>query len=340
MHNIEENSDGTARFAYANHQSPWHRLGKQMVGLQTVDAMLEAAQADYTVLLTKVAAVDDEGNVIYDIHGKPVLISDSRATVRDNGDGTYNSLATVGTRYEVRQNREVLERAMAVVGASKGEAIIDTCGVLKGGSRFFSTIDLGTLVIDPMGVNDRIARYLVVSTGHDGVWPIRYANTDIRAVCQNTVIMGLRDAERVFTARHTRNVDTAIQDAQEALRISTEWGKQFSSMAEKMLSIPVPQSSGKLDTIINAVFPAQSEETDRQRANRMKINALVRGLYGNEKNAKNYGYNGWSAYNSIVEYLDHFRSDDKTAMAEASMDENSWVTRKKFLTQEVILSLA
>lgn len=340
MHNIEENSSGGHRFAYSNHQSPWHRLGKPMNGLQTIDAMLEAAQADYTVLLTKVAAVDDLGDVIYDVHGKPVLIEDSRATVRDNGDGTYNSLATVGTRYEVRQNREVLERALAVVGASKGEAIIDTCGVLKNGSRFFSTIDLGTLVIDPMGINDKIARYLVVSTGHDGVWPIRYANTDIRAVCQNTVIMGLKDAERVFTARHTRNVDSTIQDAQEALRISTEWGKQFSAMAERMLAIPVPQSSNKLDRVIGAVFPAQSDETDRQRNNRMKVNSLIRGLYGNEKNAKNYGYNGWSVYNSIVEYLDHFRSDDKSAMAEASMDENSWVTRKKFLTQEAVLALA
>lgn len=334
-----EITGGKARFAYADREAPWHRLGKPMKGLQTLDAMLEAAQADYEVVLTKVAAVDDEGNLILDKDGRPVLIEDSRATIRDNGDGTFDSLATVGTRYEVRQNREVMERALAVVGATGGDAVIDTCGVLRGGARFFSTIDLGTLVIDPMGVNDRIARYLVVSTGHDGVWPIRYANTDIRAVCQNTVIMGLHDAERVFTARHTRNVDTAIQDANEALRISVEWARSFQSMAERMLAIPVPLGSSSLDKVIDKVFVPKKDETDRQRKNRDEINQLVRGLYVNERNGKNYGYNGWSIYNSIVEYLDHYRGDDKVAMAQASMDDNSWVTRKKIEAQHAVLAL-
>lgn len=333
-----EITNGQARFAYAG-EIPWHRLGKKMTGLQTLETMLEAAQADYEVILTKVAAVDDEGNFILDKDGKPIIIEDSRATIRNNGDGTYNPLATVGTRYEVRQNKEVMERALAVVGATKGDAVIDTCGVLKGGSRFFSTIDLGTLIIDPMGVNDRIARYLVVSTGHDGIWPIRYANTDIRAVCNNTVIMGLKEAERTFTARHTRNVDTAFQDANEALRISIEWAKQFKATAEEMLTIPVPLGSASLDKVIDKVFPAKKDETDRQRKNRNEINALVRAIYLNERNGKNYGFNGWSIYNSIVEYLDHHRTDDKLALAEASMDDNSWVTRKKLEAQNAVLAL-
>jgi phage/plasmid-like protein (TIGR03299 family) len=338
-HDLEINADGTARFAYADREVPWHRLGTPMKGLQTVDTMLEASGADYEVIITKIASVETDGNFILDKDGKPVMIEDSRATVRDNGDGTYKSLATVGTRYEVRQNREVLERALAVVGASKGDAIIDTCGVLRGGARFFSTIDLGTLVIDPLGVNDKIGRYLVVSTGHDGVWPIRYANTDIRAVCNNTVVLGLQEATRTFTARHTRNVDTAMQDAQTALAISTDWAREFKATAEQMLAIPVPLASARLDKVINGVFFPAKEETDRQRANRQDINALVRGLYTNERNGGKYGYNGWSIYNSIVEYLDHYRDSDKVAMATASMDDNHWVNRKKIEAQMLVLSL-
>ena len=171
------------------------------------------------------------------------------------------------------------------------------------------------------------------------MWPIRYANTDIRAVCNNTVIMGLRNAERMFTARHTRNVDTAIQDANEALRISVEWAKEFQATAERMLAIPVPLGSASLDKVVDKVFPAKKDETDRQRKNRNEINALVRSLYTNERNGKNYGYNGWSIYNSIVEYLDHYRDDDKIAMAQASMDDNSWVTRKKIEAQHAVLAL-
>jgi phage/plasmid-like protein (TIGR03299 family) len=239
----------------------------------------------------------------------------------------------------VRQNREVLERALAVVGASREEAIIDTCGVLKGGARFFATIDLGSLVIDPIGVNDRIARYLVVSHGHDGFWPIRYANTDIRAVCQNTVIMGLKQAERVYTASHTKNADEYLKTAQEALHISTEWAMAFKAQAETMLAIPIPQGSQRLDKVLNTVFPIAKDETDRQRRNREEINGTIRMVLNSTKNAGGVGYNGWAVFNSIVEYLDHHRRGTVDERAIASIDENSWVTRTKIVAQNAVMSL-
>ena len=339
-HDLEMNDKGEARFAYAKGGGiPWHRLGVAMDGLQTVDAMLEAANADYTVKLTRVAAVDEDGNFITDIHGRPIIIDDSRATIRDNGDGTFNGLSTVGTRYVVKQNREVAERALAVVGASEGEAVVDTAGVLSEGRRFFMTLDLGSLVIDPMGVNDRIARYLVVSTGHDGVWPVRYANTDIRAVCANTVRLAVQNAERVFVARHTKNIDSAFDDAREVLRISVDWASNFKKMAEEMLSIKVAKDSGRVDKVLNSVFPVKKDETERQRNNRERQNMIIRAIYDNEKNAGGFGYNGWSLYNAVGEYLDHHREAEIDERAIASLDDNSWVTRTKLDTQRAILSL-
>ena len=337
-HEIEINRDGTARFAYAaGGGAPWHRLGKKVEGLQTAEKMLELAGADFDVILTCVAAVDDDGHVIYNPDGTPLIIPDSRATIRQNPNGTFDPLSTVGTRYEVRQNKEVLERALAVVGASSGDAVMDTVGVLRGGRRFFATIEMGALVIDPKGVNDRIARYLVVSSGHDGVWPIRYANTDVRAVCSNTVALGIRDAERVFTARHTRNVDFALEDAREVLRISTEWSRQFQIVAEKMMMVKAPLGSAKIDAVLNKVFPDDSK-TGRQRKNRDETIGLVKSIYNNPQNAGKVGYNGWALYNAVVEYLDHFRGTSPDERAIASMDEASAVTQKKLVTQAAVLS--
>ena len=332
---------GKANMAYAtggDRKIPWHRLGTPMKGLQTMEAMLEAANADFDVVIAKVAAVDADGNLIRNPDSSIVMIDDSRATVRHNPDGSFQALATVGTRYEVRQNREVLERALAVVGASSGDAVMDTVGVLRDGSRFFATIELDTLFLDPAGVNDKIARYLVVSCGHDGIWPIRYANTDVRAVCNNTVVMGLTSAQRVFTARHTRNVDTVIEDAQRVLEISTAWGKAFSKEAERMLSISIPNNGLKMEKILDKVFPADSGETSRQKKNRDGVQTLVRGLYLNDKNAGKFGFNGWSMYNAIVEYLDHYRSDDPSVGAIAAMDENSYNTQKKIAAHKAVVS--
>jgi phage/plasmid-like protein (TIGR03299 family) len=324
--------------AYADHEVPWHRLGTPMKGLQTAEAMLEAADADFHVAIAGVAAVDVDGQVILAPNGKPLMVEDSRATVRINKDGTYDALSTVGTRYVVQQNLDCINRALDIVN-SRGDAIVDTCGVLKGGREFFASIDLGGLIIDPTGVNDRIERFLLVRNGHDGKTPITYANTSVRAVCKNTVMAGMKSALRVFTARHTRNQDSAINEAKSVLELSTEWAEEFQRTAELMLSINVPDKSRNLDKIINTVFPSQKGETDRQKTNREEIISVVRGLYPSAKNAGGYGYNGWAAYNTIAEYFDHYRDAKPEERAMSSMDPNSWVTKKKHEAQSAILSL-
>jgi phage/plasmid-like protein (TIGR03299 family) len=339
MHNIEQ-QDGNARFAYANHQRPWHRLGVPMEGLQTVEAMLEAAQADFTVRLTRVAAVDIDGNVILNSDGTPVLIEDSRATIRDNGNGSYNGLATVGNRYVVQQNREVLERAMAIVGASTDEAVVDTCGVLHDGKRFFASLDLGSLVIDPAGASDEVARNLLVYSGHDGHTPITYSNTNVRAVCENTVIMGLNSARSTFKAKHTPNVEAAMEDAREVLQISLDWADAFKSTAEDMLGVKLVPGTASTGRFFEMVFPKANGETDRQKQNRDETISLVQAIWDNERNAGKAGYNGWTAYNAVVEYLDHYRDATPTARALTSMEATSWVTKKKIDAQKAVLTFA
>ena len=311
-----------------------------MEGLQTAEAMLEAAYANFDVVTTRVAVCDDNGQPIRNPDGSYVMVPDSRATVRVDMDGTFSGLATVGTRYVVQQNRECLDYALAIVGASSGDAVVDTCGVLHGGREFFSSIDLGALVIDPMGINDKIERYLLVRNGHDGKTAITFANTSIRAVCKNTVLLGLSNARRVFTARHTRNADRAIEQANDVLRISNTWASQFTATANKLLSVPVAPSSRLMDNVLKEVFPESATQTERQRRNRDNVVSLVKAVYLNENNAKNYGYNGWSTVNAIGEYLDHYREASVHERAIASMDTNSWVTRAKLRAQDYLLSQA
>ena len=338
-HRLEITKSGIAKMAYADREIPWHRLGTRMSGLQTAGEMLSASQADFDVVTTAVAAVDANGEFIRNPNGKPVIIDDSRATVRVNLDGSFDGLATVGTRYVVQQNKECLESALAVVGASNGDAVVDTCGVLDGGREFFASIDLGSLIIDPAGINDKIERYLLVRNGHDGKTAITFANTSIRAVCKNTVIAGMMNAQRVFTARHTRNAETAMEEAQEVLKISTAWASSFQAAAKKMISINMPASSKNFSSLIETVFPEKPKETERQRKNREQILSTVRALYDNERNAGGFGYTGWSAYNAIVEYLDHYRDADSDERALASMSTTSIVTQKKNVAQAFILAL-
>jgi len=325
--------DGVASMAYNQYGgTPWHGLGVAVDGQQTAEEMLRTARANYEVELLPVFVMDE--------NGEPQAIPERFATTRINHDGSRQAFEVMKGRYHVVQNDEVLGKALAVVEASEGDAVIETLGVLKEGREFFATIDLGSLVIDPLGASDKIARYLLVHTSHDGTAPISYANTDIRAVCANTVRFGQNRARSIFKARHTPNVEATLDEARQQLEFSLEWAEAFAEQAQELLSIPVPAGSGKIDLVLNALWPVEAADTDRKKRNRDDIVTDIRGRFGNERNAGKVGYNGWGFYNSIVEYLDHGRSGSSTSRAIASMDATSLVTQRKVQAQQAVLALA
>lgn len=333
-HDLERHKkEGSASFVYRKEGGvPWHRLGVAVDGHQPMDVMLKAAYANYDVEIVPVYVVDPR-------NGQLVEVERQFATARINPhDDSYQPLGTVKGRYTVMQNQSTLEHALAVVSAAPGDAVFDTLGVLDEGRQFFATIDLGTLVLDPSGVADEIARYMVVRSSHDGSTALTFANTDIRAVCKNTVIMGERQAVRVFRAKHTPNIEDRLSTAREVLRISSNWAKEFSEMANEMLAIKM--TPGKLDRVLNAVFPVAEATTERKEKNRSETIEVVKALYQGPLNAARVGDNGWAAWNAVVEYFDHYRPGSADERALTSMDDGSWVTRKKITAQRAVMSIA
>ena len=315
-HNLEQYGDGTS-FAYNGAENPWHRLGVKMAGLATAEEMLAAARADYTVTSEPLYVMTDDG---------AVEVSGRRATVRsvaedDNRDPADRVLGVVGDSYGIVQNRDVLNRALAVVNAD-GKAVVDTCGVLGKGERFFAYIDLGHLTIDPDGIDDKVTRGLGVLTSHDGSAAVTYAMSNIRWVCQNTVTAGLNAATRTFRARHTANVESMLVDAQRVLGIADDWDKRFSELANRLLRVNDGGSKGQghdmLSRVEQRLWPVGDEPTRHAETigetRRMELHTLL----DSDTCGKNFGYNGWSVYNAFVEYSDHLRprlNDERRAEA-------------------------
>jgi phage/plasmid-like protein (TIGR03299 family) len=323
--------NGVASFAYnAENGDPWHRLGTPMDGLQTLDEMLHASRADRHVTKFDVYAMTPDGFT---------HLPDAAATFMPSVDGeSWDYLGVVGNEYPVVQNRTSAELALTVVGASKGDAVIDTMGVLYNGKRFFAYIDLGSLVIDPTGVNDRIARGLGVLTDHVGQTSVTLANTNTRWVCNNTVTFGLTTARSVYRCRHTSTVEQQMVEAQAALRISTKWSAEFVKQAEKLLAVPADHDTVNL--VFNTVWPVKDADTPRKEANRSKRSATIHRLYDGPTNAQAVGHNGWAVYNAFGEYLDHYRPASADARARASIALGGKVHDTKIAVADQLLSLA
>jgi hypothetical protein len=91
------------------------------------------------------------------------------------------------------------------------------------------------------------------------------------------------------------------------------------------------------------VFPLPHQPTERQKNNNSDVRSAVREIFYNDRNAKVVGKNGWSMYNSVVEYLDHGRADvseDKRLLATMDPREKSWVNTRKINAQKAVLALA
>jgi phage/plasmid-like protein (TIGR03299 family) len=303
--------------------------------------MLDASFCNYDVFTTNVAAVDAEGNMLYGSDGRPVIIEDSRATIRSNPDGSFRGISTVGTRYVVQQNREVLERAVSVARIMQGlrddDTIrVDACGSIGGGREFFATIHLGTNIIDPSGISDQLDEYLIVRNGHDGKTPITFVNTPIRAVCKNAVLVAVNEAQRRVTARHTKNADEVVNDGMAVAQQWSDLSRKTKQIAERMIQIPVRNN----DTVVATAETILSRGAGKKSRKHLDatVEAIVN-LYSSNRNSAKYGKNGWSLYNSVVEYLDHEREASATDRAETTMDSTSWVSKKKLATAEYVLAL-
>lgn len=329
-------------FSHSERILPWHRLGTALPEGATIEQMLDAASCNYDVFTTNVAAVDADGNMLYDSDGRPVIIADSRATIRSNPDGSFRGISTVGTRYVVQQNREVLERAVSVARIMRGlqdnENIrVDACGSIGDGREFFATIHVGTSIVDPSGVADQLDEYLIVRNGHDGKTPITFVNTPIRAVCKNAVLVAVSESQRKVTARHTKNADFVVSDGMEVARQWSDLSRRTKQIAERMIRINV-NNNDVVATAARSILSRGGGEKSKKHLD-ATVESIVN-LYASNRNSAKYGTNGWSLYNSVVEYLDHEREADVRDRAETTMDSTSWVSKKKLATAEYVLALS
>ena len=186
--------------------APWHGLGVRVEEVLGSKEALNQAGLDWKVEQTDVYAASGE------------RIPGYKANIRDID---RNILGIVGDRYKIVQNEE----AFAFTDGLLGEGVkYETAGSLAGGKIVWMLAKLPEKYIIS---GDAIEPYLVFCNSHDGSGAIRVAMTPVRVVCQNTLNLALKGASRVWSARHTGNVMSRMDEARETLQLANAYMSQL-----------------------------------------------------------------------------------------------------------------
>lgn len=281
-HNLEILKDGTASMFSGEGILPWHGLGTVVDGKATAAEALQLAHLDWEV--EKQPMSFGPNNTSYPGLHAVVRVTDQKP------------LGHVGDDYHLFQNHEAFDFMDNVTDAGSGEAMYTSAGSLKGGKVIFLCAKIGD-VFNVAG-EDAHNMYLVMRNAHNGKQALSCGTTVIRAVCDNTVTLGLRTAKSKFTIRHKSTLEGKVQEAREALKLSFKYADAFEKEVEKLMQVQITKD--QFHKIAEQIIPEskfQHEKDVQALMDTFEFESTI-----NDTNAKG---TGWGAYNAVTFFGDH-----------------------------------
>lgn len=333
-HDLEIRNDGTAAFLSVR-EVPWHKLG--IVAGDDIDSIEKAtlvAQMRYQFSLEPVYVFGPNLGMI------PV-VGDKQAVVRTNID-TLEVKAFGGGlsgRYVVHS----LEDAWAWVnGLLPHGAKLETIGNLRDGAVAFLCVKLPKSAL--AGTPDQVDLYLTVRTSYDGSSATSAIISAVRVVCANTLAAAWEEKTATVSVRHNQLLQ-ASDKVKAVLGLAEEKVAQVEELKSKLSFnfepldferlraelFPIPEAIAT--TYFVQGYDALSTGEKRIWTSMMNARQNVADLWL----ASPYratGSDGWSAYQAVVEYADHFapvKGDAVLRRAEKQLEQENSELKLKAL---------
>lgn len=263
-------------------EKPWHGLGVRVENaLSSKDALI-AAGLGWDVEQRKIYTEDG-----YAVHGY-------FANVR-NSD--HHTLGVVTKRYKIVQNYE----AFAFTDALLGKGVrYETAGSLKGGRK---TWILARLPKQYRLAEDITMPYLVFSNSHDGSAAIKVAMTPVRVVCNNTLNLALQNADRIWSANHTGDIDSKLEDARMTLFMAENYMNELAKESTRLSRKKV--SDAEVEEYIKMLLPIATDATEIMEHNVKKMREDLKMRYYSAPDLQNIGKNHYRFINAVSDFATH-----------------------------------
>ncbi len=308
----------------------WHKIGKAVNQTLSKEEMLEKADADYEVILSPVQVEDLRT-------GKFMTVDDRYVTGRlDPATLELQNWEVVKGRYQVVPNEVIIDKAIAIVNKSSGDAVLESVGTLDGGRKFFACVRTTQLTLSPdKKTQDIIDNHIVIMTSHDGSIPICYYNLDSRRI--NSTIYRISSnkdyASFCLRKRHTPNATDRLEEASEVLMMRDVWTKQIADSIE-MLSVEL--RNYQVNDYLKKIWSLSKANTKKKREYTEFVHDRVKQLYDSQINSGTFGETKWALLNAICEFYDFHRNVDELDAIQQSFEIDNLVHRDKLSAYKIL----
>jgi len=300
MAHMIDTTTGAAAMAYVG-RTPWHGLGAQLQPGASIEEWTAAARLGYTVL---------ESPVLYESPASTELQRWPMRKVLHRSD-TGAPLAVVSDGYRVVQPAEVMDffRRLGELGGFE----LETAGALSDGRRVWALarVSDGADVVD----GDTVRPYLLFGTSYDGTMATVAKFTDIRVVCNNTVVRALGEGNGSVRVLHSERFDADEVRLQLGI-VASSW-ERF--LVQSRALAGVPMSGTEADEFVRALLePYHSGRLEIQDTRAYKrvlqlfngaaIGADIPGVAGTR----------WAMLNAVTQLVDHERGRSDSTRLESA----------------------
>jgi phage/plasmid-like protein (TIGR03299 family) len=266
---------------------PWHNLGVELDHPATSEEAIIAAGLNWDVELSPLYTL---------VQSENIRVPNQYAVTRLDRN---EILGVVGSVYKPLKNREAFSFFDSVVG--EGQAIYHTAGSLRGGRTIWILAKLPQTTV--VKGTDLVDQFILLCNSHDGSSPIRMMITPIRVVCQNTLNVALDKATKMKSLRHCPSNLNRFTDVREALGLVEVYYENLGELANHLASREFVKAD--IDEYLDTIGFEVEGSTQSKKA-REEIMAIWEGETGTET-IKSTRYTAWSAFNSVVEFVDYKR---------------------------------
>lgn len=263
-------------------EKPWHGLGTGVREAPCSADALRLAGLDWDVVQEPIYT-DDGG-----------IIPGYKANIRDSD---RKVLGVVTDRYKIIQNREAFAFTDSLLGSG---VRYETAGALQGGRKVWL---LARLPQEYIISGERISPYLVFSNTHDGSGAVRVAVTPIRIVCNNTLNLALRTAQRGWSMIHTGDIRGKIQEAKDTLFMAEKYMESLGEEIEKLRRQKI--SDRQVQGYIEALLPLEKDATAAQAKNTRRLREDIGRRYHDAPDLKGVGKNAYRFINAVSDFATH-----------------------------------